>query len=61
MAVGTIDDEDIDVLVDQAAGPLVVVDADRRSDPQPTLPVFQAAGKRFIMSMSLIVISPVSL
>ena len=37
MAVGTIDDQDIDVLVDQAVGPLEVEHADRRSDPQPSL------------------------
>ena len=40
VAVGAIDDEEIDVLADQAAGPLEIKHSDGRSDPQPTLAVF---------------------
>ena len=40
VAMGTIDDEEIDIFLDQAAGPLIIEDSDGRSNPQPTLPVF---------------------
>ena len=40
MAVRAVDDEEIDVLADQAAGPLEIKHTDRRPHPQPTLPVF---------------------
>ncbi len=45
MAVGTVDDQHVDVFGDQAFGPLVVVHADGRPDPQPPLPIFAGIGK----------------
>ena len=40
VAVGAVDDQEVDVLGDQAAGPLKIKHTDRGSHPQPTLPVF---------------------
>ena len=40
MPMGRIDHQNIDAGLDQRIRPFVVVDADRRADPQPPAPIF---------------------